>query len=413
MSTNGHTPWTLDDVKQVVTHYLLLPDSSLVIEVLLSAVIANKLEGDPFWLFIVNPPSGVKTELIRALNDVEYIYPLSNLTPQTFASGFETKKAEPSLLMRLDGRILTYKDFTTILTMHRDKRAEILAQLREIYDGHYRKEFGNGKVVDWTGKIGLIAGVTQIIDTYSSVSQVLGERFVNFRVRSQGGAAVAERAVNNQGNEKEMRQALRGAIAGFLNKIDMTQEVTLSSHLVTKIAHLATFCATARSAVMRNWQGEIEYIPEAEGPARLAKQLALFSKALALTRSKNEVTEEEYVVLYRLAEDTLPRHKQVTLSAFLPKPEDVLKTSEVATKISYPTATARRYLEDLAAMHLLERIISGPGKADGWKLSTYCLDLLEKAAPDVEADEEYPPPEPPASETSEKRSESVFSEALK
>src|SRR5438046_1578624 len=83
------------------------------------------------------------------------------------------------------------KDFTTVLTLHRDKRGEILAQLREIYDGHYRKEFGNGKVVDWTGKIGLIAGVTPIIDTYHAVNQVLGERFVCFRIKSESGAAVA------------------------------------------------------------------------------------------------------------------------------------------------------------------------------------------------------------------------------
>ena len=289
MNSNGKENWTLDTVKTVVQQFLLLPDSALVIEVLLSAVVANRMDGDPLWLFLVNPPSGVKTELIRALNDVKYIYPLSNLTPQTFASGFESKSKEPSLLLRLDGQILTLKDFTTVLTMHRDKRGEILAQLREIYDGHYKKEFGNGKIVDWTGKIGLIAGVTQVIDTYSSVSQVLGERFINFRVRSQRGAAVAERAITNQGNEKEMRQALRGAIAGFLRGVDMQSLVSLSSDLVSRIANLATFCTTARSAVMRDWRGEIEYIPEPEGPARLAKQLALFGKALAIVRGKSEV----------------------------------------------------------------------------------------------------------------------------
>src|SRR4029450_429760 len=100
---------------------------------------------------------GLKTEIIRSSNDVPVIYPLSNLTAQTFASGFQVRgKEQPSLLTRLDGRILTLKDFTTILTMHRDKRSEILAQLREIYDGAYRKEFGNGVVVDWAGKVGLI-----------------------------------------------------------------------------------------------------------------------------------------------------------------------------------------------------------------------------------------------------------------
>src|SRR5712692_5244316 len=100
-AANGCEHWTLETVKAVVEHYLLLPDGGLVVEILLAAVAANRMDGDPFWLFLVNPPSGVKTELIRALNDVEDVYPLSNLTPQTLASGFEAKKTEPSLLLRL------------------------------------------------------------------------------------------------------------------------------------------------------------------------------------------------------------------------------------------------------------------------------------------------------------------------
>jgi FaeA-like protein len=393
---SGSAAWTLEDVKRVFQHYLLLPDGGLVVEILLAAVIANRMNGDPLWLFLVNPPSGVKTELIRSLNGVDDVYPLSNLTPQTFASGFESKKTEPSLLLRLDRHILTLKDFTTVLTMHREKRGEILAQLREIYDGHYRKEFGNGKVVDWTGKIGLIAGVTQVIDTYSSVSQVLGERFLSYRVKSESGAAVAQRAVDNQGKEQEMRQALRGAVAGFLSGVTTQQEIILPSRMVIRIAHLATFCATARSELVRDWKGEVSYIPEPEGPARLAKQLALFGKALALIRGNAEVSEADYVVLYRLAEDTLPRHKLTTLAVLIDA-EKSLKTSEVGSKTGYPTDTVRRYLQDLAAMKLVQRMPGGEGKADLWERSDYCVDLLEKAAPNAEVLGEYHPPD--ASET--------------
>jgi uncharacterized membrane protein len=390
--SNGAAPWSVDDVKDVVQHFLLLADAGLVVEILLAAVVANRMDGDPLWMFLVNPPSGVKTELIRSLNGVEDVYPLSNLTPQTFASGFESKKVEPSLLLRLDRHILTLKDFTTVLTMHRDKRGEILAQLREIYDGHYRKEFGNGKVVDWTGEIGLIAGVTQVIDTHSSVSQVLGERFLSYRIKSESGALVSQRAVVNQGQEHEMRQALRGAVAGFLRQINAQQGVNLPRDMVTRIAHLATFCATARSELVRDWKGEVTYIPEPEGPARLAKQLALFGKALALIRGHAEVSEREYVVLYRLAEDTLPRHKMSTLAVLI-NADGALKTSQVGEKTRYPTDTVRRYLQDLSAMDLVERMPGGQGKADLWALSEYCVELLDRVAPPVETPTEYHPPD--------------------
>jgi hypothetical protein len=74
--------------------------------------------------------------------------------------------------------------------------------------------------------------IVQVIDTYSSVSQVLGERFLCYRVRSAAGAAVAQRAIANQGQEKAMRQALRGAVAGFLRGIDARQPSSLSPEAI-------------------------------------------------------------------------------------------------------------------------------------------------------------------------------------
>jgi hypothetical protein len=134
------------------------------VDMALATVIANRMDGDPLWVFLVAPPSGGKTEVIRALDEAGDVYPLSSLTAQTFASGFERKGTETSLLPKIDGKTLTMKDFGTVLTMYREKKAEILAQLREIYDGGFIKEFGNGKTFRWSGKVGLLAGVTPIID---------------------------------------------------------------------------------------------------------------------------------------------------------------------------------------------------------------------------------------------------------
>jgi len=38
--------------------------------------------------------------------------------------------------------MLLFKDFTTVLEKQKDERREIIAQLREIYDGFYSKKFG-------------------------------------------------------------------------------------------------------------------------------------------------------------------------------------------------------------------------------------------------------------------------------
>src|SRR5262249_19626498 len=161
--------------------------------------------------------SGGKTEVIRSLGAVPDVFPLSSLTPQTFASGFERKGVETSLLPKITGKTITMKDFGTVLTMYREKKGEILAQLREIYDGSVTKEWGNGKSLSWVGKVGLLAGVTPIIDREYSLNQILGERFLLYRVKSAPTRDLARRAIQQQSTwEQKQRETLRAAVAAYL-----------------------------------------------------------------------------------------------------------------------------------------------------------------------------------------------------
>jgi len=156
MNPKKGLPLPLAEVKAVVNKWLSLEDDT-VVDVMLAVVVANRLNTDPSWLLVVGPPSSAKTEILRALTGHPKAYFLSNLTPTTLVSGLKPKGKlpEPSLLPKLDGKTLVLKDFTTVLSMRHDNQAEILAQLREIYDGSYSKAFGNGKVINWEGHVGL------------------------------------------------------------------------------------------------------------------------------------------------------------------------------------------------------------------------------------------------------------------
>ena len=253
---------TLTDVHDAFGRWLELPEDNPfeLIDVALAIVIANRMEGDPLWAFLVAPPSSSKTEVIRALDDAEGIYPLSSLTAQTFASGFERKGVETSLLPKLDGKLVTMKDFGTVLTMYREKKAEILAQLREIYDGGFTKEFGNGKSFKWSGKVGLLAGVTPIIDREYAVNQILGERFVLYRVRGPVPHLLARRAIGQRQREGDQRRVLRQCVAAFLDTVPLAPP-TLSLAMVDAIASLAEFTALARSPVLFDQRGDLELAP--------------------------------------------------------------------------------------------------------------------------------------------------------
>jgi DNA-binding IclR family transcriptional regulator len=52
-------------------------------------------------------------------------------------------------------------------------------------------------------------------------------------------------------------------------------------------------------------------------------------------------------------------------------------TTIVAETTRYPTTTARRYLQELAAIRLVARLSEGQGHPDRWQPSALLLDLLD------------------------------------
>lgn len=372
-------PISFQKLTETLNKWLLIKDEN-IIKVVAGVVIANRLPTDPVWLFIVAPSGGTKTEFIRGLDKIEGIYPISDLTPQTFLSG-ERGKKDASLLFRLpDNPILTYKDFTTVLTMHFDKKHAILSQLREIYDGSYRKEFGTGESKFWKGKLGFIAGVTPVIDNHGGVYAVLGERFIQYRPIQPDVIQLSRRAMENSGGENQMREEIQNAFADYVAGVKIPSEkIQQPEELKDRIAHLAAFCVKARSGVIREGYStrEIELIPDAEVPTRFAKQIITMADTFYLM-NEMKLEETDYTLLTKMGLDSIPQKRRLILEVLM-NTEDYLETSYVATKIDYPTNTTRRTLEDLHGLGLLARLHEGQGHADKWMINERTREFLSKA----------------------------------
>lgn len=377
----NRNPIDFQTLEQIIKKWLLINDKG-IIKVLVASVIANKLEADPVWLFIVTASGGTKTELLRGLNKIDGIYPISDLTPQTFLSGEKGNK-NASLLLRLPTEvILTLKDFTTVLTMHRDKRHAILSQLREIYDGQFKKEFGTGESKEWNGKMGFLAGVTSVIDHHYGIYQTLGERFVQYRPLQPDPIQLSLKAMSNAGDEKQMREEIQNAFADFIAGVKVPEsKLIVPDNFVNRIAHLSAFCVRARSGVVREGYStrEIELIPEAELPTRLSKQLITFYSALSLI--SDSFTEDDYELIYKIGMDTLPQNRKLAINTLV-QADDYMETADVAMEIGYPTNTTRRILEDLHGLQLINRQSQGKGYADRWIIKDSTKELLEKAKPE-------------------------------
>jgi hypothetical protein len=159
---------------------------------MLAAYVANrKLGGDPVWLMLVGGSGVGKTERLIPLAVMPDVVLESSITgPAALLSGTgkkeRAKDATGGLLRKLPegGGMLLLKDFTSIIDMHRDARAEVLAALREIYDGRWDRSVGaeGGRTLTWVGHVGLVAGCTTAIDSGHGVMSAMGTRFMLIRL---------------------------------------------------------------------------------------------------------------------------------------------------------------------------------------------------------------------------------------
>ncbi len=371
-NVSGTVPLDLAGLSAVFERWLLIVDSAFL-PVLAGAFLAHRLGGEPVWLLIVAPPGGTKSEGLRTLYDYEGVYPLSELTSHTFASGLDTPSGDASLLSRLSDEILIFKDFTTVLEMFRDERQAILAQMREIYDGRFDKAWGTGRELHWQGRLGFIAGVTPIIDRHQSVLSVLGERFVLFRLEVPDRVLLAEKALAGASQEAAMRHELAEAMHGFLNARGSAPPAVTPA-VTSSIAIVADFVTRARSGVIRDgYRRELEYAPEPEAPTRLAKVLLGLASGIALAYDSSEITGRELALVLRVALDCLPVIRRRVIAALV---EDAitddgatLSTTVIAGAAQFSATSIRRSLEELQALGIVTCRKTGAGKADEWQLA--------------------------------------------
>lgn len=375
----------LDKLTKTFRRWLYLPDPG-VLYVALATVAANRPSGsDPIWLLLVGGSSSVKTEIINSLGKLDEVTPASDLTKQSLLSGVPKKEVESGAsggLLKEIGEygIVTLKDFGTVLSMRPDQRAEVLAALREIYDGSWKRHLGTGggKTLQWAGKLGLIGGVTSVIDRHHVVIESLGSRFLLYRVEIDNRAKQSEAARRHRRDAKDMREELSDAVVSFMSSLKLPSRDSLSDADGKRLDTLADFVTLARSPVERETYSskEIEFIPDAEGPARFVNQIASLLEGL---RRVGVSEPEAWRLIRAVAFGSMPTQRRRLIEHLASERETT--TKKAAVVLGLPTTTARRTLEDLTAHSVVERIPrkgKNVGEPDRWKLSPWAEERLDE-----------------------------------
>jgi len=376
----GHTA---EEVYKGYSKWLKLNDRN-VIDILYATFLANRLAGDPVWLFLVAVSGGTKSELIMSFDDVQNVTAISGLTPRTLISGATfAGGGDPSLIPRLNERMLLIKDFTNILNMNPVARDEILGQFRDAYDGKCAKPLGNGVFREYISKFGVLAGVTPALEILMHGQSAVGERFLNYyAVEPQGINAektVIRKALDNTTHEDEMRADLRQLATETL-LYDYKNIPIMGDDIRERVLALAQWTAIMRGTIHRDrYTKEITHKPFREMGTRLAKQFSKLVTCTGMFRRLDTLTDAEYDVVKWTAVSSVPTKMREFIKLLYTQGRGrSWGLQELIQRIRLPQVTVERTAEDLRMLGALDKVALNKIKKE-WVLSETMVTLMEKA----------------------------------
>jgi hypothetical protein len=354
----------LAKVKALFQKHYYYSDTN-VIDLVLGVVAGNHLDIDPIWLHLIGAPSSGKTELLLSLMGLEEAVFVSDFNRNSLISGYKdpnakgkkAKQEDYSLLPQLDGKVVVTKDFSIIHDKPRDERAAILSILRDVYDGHASRALGNSGLKGYFSKFNYLTGMTPDVEKSWNLN-TLGERFLMYRMQIEDRREHTRKALCELDNSasKQIRTELQEAVKSFMNGLKRIRP-TVTDAMKDKIIDLADLLSTCRTYVYRDQKGDLPCLPQAELATRVAKQLIRVGKSVAIVRGREQVTDEEFKIMKRIALDSLPANRREILNLLwqhgeIEKPVEVF--SQTISRLS--KTTLRREIENLAELGAVLRI---------------------------------------------------------
>lgn len=351
---------TAKEVYEKYKKWLHLPDTD-VLDVMFGSIIANRLDGDPLWMFLVAPSGATKTELLMSISDAPRISSTTSLTPHSLVSGANyAGGGDPSLIPRLDKKVLVIKDFTTILDMNPLARQEILGILRDAYDGKTEKMFGNGVFRSYNSKFGLLAGTTPAIELAMAEQTAVGERFLRYNVPIPKSLKEQKEYLKRAAQNVKAGPALRQELAEMGNAVlshNYKNPPPIPPDIQNKFIVLAQWTSIMRGTIIRDtYSKEVLAAPFKELGTRLVKQYSKLGLGIGMFRGVKKLSKREFATVRDISLGSVPGDLvAVTEYLFKNTKNEYLAQKDILEKTRLPYETGKRKLENLVMLGVLEK----------------------------------------------------------
>ena len=396
----GHTVWPLAPrllalVERFQQVYFCPDPGPLLIA--LGAYAAHRIDKlYPVWLMLVGGPSTGKTVIVDLLEKCDRVHTVSDLTKAGLLSATKEKDrsrdADGGLLRAVgDNGFLSFKDFTSIITLPQMARDAIISALREIYDGKWTRRVGTdgSRNILWEGRLGVIAGCTSVIDDQRKLMAEMGDRFLYYRMpvfTAEQDERMAMKAIrlnqlNPDGNL--VYESMAQEVKDFFAQVPTAQPALPGEDYQECLACLSILVSRCRSSCTWDWKkSEIENVQSPEGPSRLVRQLSALDNGLDVLGVPEVI---RYNLIRKTALYSAPPIRLDILNELAPGPrkagEPVGKTiGQVKAKFNYGQATLYRAFDELKAQDIIKPDKQGGGNvATRWTMTDDWLERWNRA----------------------------------
>jgi len=334
------------------------------------------MPGDPVWLMLIGPSSDGKSEILRSFTQPEDKN-VDDITPKTFISGYRSKKTDdiPHFAEEISGKILFIYDMSPLMSKHAEERSQVLSDMRMIYDGKLSKRFGNKLAVEVkTENTTFICGSTPVIDQTLLEDQLMGTRFLTYRIHTRDRNAVMKKIMANMENMSAMRNSLNMQVRIYERNIKI-KDYELTQMEKDNLMTFANQTTLLRSSPALDRSKEPTNLMYSEGPGRLYKQLYNLYKGYRVIG----LTEEEaYHGMRNICQFNVVPSRLEILKYLEGSKEGYHTTSEIARNVKLGKGHTKGQMYSLYQLGLADYQIkeSNFREIDQWKLLDCNFNLI-------------------------------------
>lgn len=394
-TTGTQTPvCTYKEVERIVETYL--PNVSTALKIALAVATSGiRKNRVMLWLLLVGSPSSGKTDLVRLFKHSKKVFSVDNLTLNAFISGERPTDSQKvhDLLPKLDSKCLIVKDWTVIFSLDERMTKKIIGDMVGAYDKSLAKFSSRRGQIVYNSEFSHLGCITpSTLNKHHNYLNMIGPRFLSYIIPelSEADENKSFNAIFGEDDRQEKEEKTSQIVSNYLDELnnrDISMVEAINTDVQKYLRIASRFMAKARGIVitqsakfLNEESQEVTYYEpldvQIEQPWRAVQQLMVLSKYLAIVTEKVKVGPEECQIVKEIVTSSMPADRSQALKALKNSLDGEVTAKELADDTNKSTKTARRLLDELIFLGIVEKDKGSGTRAASYKLVKEFKDFI-------------------------------------